>query len=414
MPWLGPAQAQDKVFITEFVADNAGALLDQDGDASDWIEIYNTGPDTVDLNGWHLTDEPGNLAKWTFPATNLPPGGFLLVFASAKNRAVSGQELHANFQLDSNGEYLALVKPDGVTIAHDYAPAFPPQLKGVSLTGVDLSITTNQFISSSGAAVKWKIPHSSLDLPADWATTNFADALSDLRSYGGGFRHGRDQSLSPVSATNNVALNKATTQTSTNSTFGANLAVNGNYTDFSHTLAGVNLPATWEVDLGTNYGVERIVLWNRTSNRSRLRDITVRVLNQSGTVTNFTSTLLNPENVLGGGVLNLGPTKHPLNLTQLTGGLVFGGRVRITRTPDPDLSGSGGAGTTSEADVLALAELEVFRGCHHGYKRRSVRRPDSIGCRLFDAQCERFGIGSHSVQHSRPAGPRSIAAPDKI
>ncbi|MBC8089012.1 MAG: chitobiase/beta-hexosaminidase C-terminal domain-containing protein, partial [Phycisphaerae bacterium] len=125
-------------------------------------------------------------------------------------------------------------------------------------------------------------------------------------------------------------------------------------------MAGANLPATWEVNLGTNYALERITLWNRTSNRSRLRDITVRVLDVNGTTTNFTSALLNPENTIGGGVVNVGPTNLSLNLTQLTGGLVLGGRVRITRTPDPDLSGSGGAGSGSEADVLSLAEVEVF------------------------------------------------------
>lgn len=31
-------------------------ILDADGDASDWIEIYNAGSETVHLAGWRLTD----------------------------------------------------------------------------------------------------------------------------------------------------------------------------------------------------------------------------------------------------------------------------------------------------------------------------------------------------------------------
>ena len=38
------------VVINEFVADNANGLLDQDGDHSDWIEIYNTTPQPINLS----------------------------------------------------------------------------------------------------------------------------------------------------------------------------------------------------------------------------------------------------------------------------------------------------------------------------------------------------------------------------
>ena len=54
---------------------------------------------SLDLGGYHLTDEPDNLDKWTFPSVILPPGGYLIVFASEKNRAVAGAPLHTNFKL---------------------------------------------------------------------------------------------------------------------------------------------------------------------------------------------------------------------------------------------------------------------------------------------------------------------------
>src|SRR5512147_2570407 len=105
----------ESVVISEFLASNSGGLRDEDGDYPDWIEIFNGGTNTVNLDGWFLTDAPDNLGKWRFPSTNLPPNGFLLVFASGKSRAVPGAPLHANFQLGAGGEYLALVRPDGVT-----------------------------------------------------------------------------------------------------------------------------------------------------------------------------------------------------------------------------------------------------------------------------------------------------------
>jgi len=37
--------------ITEFLASNDNTLLDADGDSSDWIELYNSGVDQVDLSG---------------------------------------------------------------------------------------------------------------------------------------------------------------------------------------------------------------------------------------------------------------------------------------------------------------------------------------------------------------------------
>src|SRR5260221_310846 len=106
--------------ITEFMADNSKTLLDEDGDSSDWIEIHNPGPTPVALDGWFLTDKNSNLRKWRFPATNLIVNGYLVVFASGKDRSVPGAPLHTNFKLASAGGYLALVRPDGISVATEF------------------------------------------------------------------------------------------------------------------------------------------------------------------------------------------------------------------------------------------------------------------------------------------------------
>src|SRR5262245_29425448 len=104
------ALAQNNLLITEFVAENDRGLLDEAGDNEDWIEIYNAGTNTVNLDGWYLTDSAANRTKWRFPAVSLPANRYLVVFASEKDRRTPGEPLHTNFRLSNNGEYLALVR----------------------------------------------------------------------------------------------------------------------------------------------------------------------------------------------------------------------------------------------------------------------------------------------------------------
>ncbi|MDB4537386.1 lamin tail domain-containing protein [Akkermansiaceae bacterium] len=122
-----------KVWILEFVAANDGSVVDENGDPEDWIEIYNDSDVATDLSGWSLTDDATDLQKWVFPpGTTLGAKKFLTVFASGKNRRVVGDEFHTNFKLDSGGEYLGLIKVDGSSVEHEYAPAYPAQVEGAS------------------------------------------------------------------------------------------------------------------------------------------------------------------------------------------------------------------------------------------------------------------------------------------
>lgn len=131
--WLGFAPVADgRVVINEFMALNNSTFQDVDGDYADWIELLNQGSNTVSLLGWHLTDNASNLTKWTFPDVSLEPGQLLLVVASDKNRRIPGQQLHTNFKLAGEGEYLGLIHPDGITVAFDYSPAYPPQSTDIS------------------------------------------------------------------------------------------------------------------------------------------------------------------------------------------------------------------------------------------------------------------------------------------
>lgn len=164
---LSPAAVR----INEFMAENDGGLRDRDGQTPDWIELFNDTPSSVSLAGWHLTDTPTNLTKWTFPATNLPSGGLLVVFASGKNHAVAGAELHTSFQLDSSGGYLALVQSDGATVAD--AITYGAQRANVSFgLGASNAVTT---LIATGAATRVFVPSNGA-LGLTWTNVVFNDS----------------------------------------------------------------------------------------------------------------------------------------------------------------------------------------------------------------------------------------------
>ena len=89
--------------ISEFMAANDTTLADEDGDFSDWIEIHNPDGREVDLDGYFLTDKATNLDKWRIPAVTIPAGGYLVIFASDKDRSNPEAALHTNFKLPSKG-----------------------------------------------------------------------------------------------------------------------------------------------------------------------------------------------------------------------------------------------------------------------------------------------------------------------
>ena len=107
------------VHINEAMARNTSTIADEDGEYSDWVELVNRGALPLNLCGCGLSDDPDEPFQWVLPDVVVPPGGYLLVWASGKNR--TGSELHANFRLDADGEPVALAAPSGALI--DLLPA---------------------------------------------------------------------------------------------------------------------------------------------------------------------------------------------------------------------------------------------------------------------------------------------------
>ncbi|MEM6688731.1 MAG: lamin tail domain-containing protein, partial [Planctomycetota bacterium] len=160
-------------FISEFLASNSGGLRDVDGDSSDWIEIYNPTDSAVDLSGWQLTDDPDLEDFWTFPSTVVDPGQSIVVFASDKDRAISGEQLHTNFRLASGGDFLRLQDASG-TVISEFAPTYPPQATNVSY---GVPIETNVYVES-GAAGLFAVPGGGI-VDTNVSSTTWTDSAFD-------------------------------------------------------------------------------------------------------------------------------------------------------------------------------------------------------------------------------------------
>jgi hypothetical protein len=178
-----PVVGNAPLVLSEFMASNTRTLADEDGDFEDWIEVHNYGSASVDLLGWSLTDSASDLTRWTFPATNLNAGGYLVVFASNKNRRAPGQPLHTNFRLSASGEYLALVL-HGTNVVSQFAPVFPAQVPDVSY-GLHQNAGTVALVASN-APVRVRVPGDD-SLGLTWTDPGFDAAAWLAGTNGVGF-----------------------------------------------------------------------------------------------------------------------------------------------------------------------------------------------------------------------------------
>lgn len=110
-----PLNGGGEVRINELMASNTNTIKDPAGEYDDWVELYNPGSSPILLTGKYLTDKLTNLPKWKFETANLyiNAGEYLLVWCD-EDETQAG--LHTNFKLSANGEDMAIVAEDGVSI----------------------------------------------------------------------------------------------------------------------------------------------------------------------------------------------------------------------------------------------------------------------------------------------------------
>ena len=155
-----------QLVINEFLASNLNDTIDDNGNHSDWIEIYNNSNDSISLFGLYLSDSYTNPQKFPFPIDALIlPNDYLIVWADDKASGISA--IHCNFKLSLNGERLMLSAADstildsisyGAQIADvsmarcpngtgSFIPSFPSSYNAVNCpaSAADSEIMENDF-----------------------------------------------------------------------------------------------------------------------------------------------------------------------------------------------------------------------------------------------------------------------------
>ena len=99
------------LIINEVMPDPCTGLTDEDGDFSDWIELYNTTDKTISLDNYALSDNENKPLQWRFPeGAVVPPHSYYIVFCSGKDRAsgTDGTPPHANFRISAEHDTVVL------------------------------------------------------------------------------------------------------------------------------------------------------------------------------------------------------------------------------------------------------------------------------------------------------------------
>ena len=120
------------LYINEIVASNSYTYKDDDGEFSDYIELYNNNDYDINLENYRLTDSIVEVNKWRFPSIIIKAKSYLLIFADGKNKCKESDKCHVNFKLNSEGETISLIDDTGNIISrvtfenlkNDYALSF--------------------------------------------------------------------------------------------------------------------------------------------------------------------------------------------------------------------------------------------------------------------------------------------------
>jgi len=83
-------------------------------EAPDWIELYNTSEDAIDLSGWFLSDSANNLQKYELPAGSVINAGAYLVFYEDEH--FNNESTASPFALSENGETVYLSSASNGTL----------------------------------------------------------------------------------------------------------------------------------------------------------------------------------------------------------------------------------------------------------------------------------------------------------
>ncbi|MEJ6738574.1 MAG: CotH kinase family protein [Cryomorphaceae bacterium] len=103
------------VVINEAQSANQNTLNDQNGDDSDWLELYNLSNTSTSLLGLYLSDDPTDPDAYPFTGGSMAGNGHRLIWASGDTTLYAD---HAPFKLSSGGDWLGLYFKDSSGTFH--------------------------------------------------------------------------------------------------------------------------------------------------------------------------------------------------------------------------------------------------------------------------------------------------------
>ena len=103
------------VYISEVLASNDSIVTFPNAGFTDWVELYNSGSESVDLTGYGLSDRLTRGRKWQFPyGTFIAPGEHKVILCDGTGTVTNTGELHAGIKLSrQGGETVCLTDPEG-------------------------------------------------------------------------------------------------------------------------------------------------------------------------------------------------------------------------------------------------------------------------------------------------------------
>lgn len=157
------------IVINELSASNSFIVADQNGEYDDWIELYNNSSNNIDISGYHLSDNGGNLTAWTFPTSTIIPANDYLIVWADKDTTQTG--LHANFKLSAAGETLYLTDPSGAILDEI---TFPTQTTDV---------TYGRYPNGTGAFIYMSPTFNAENVNYQVGIENMMDEYFELKLY---------------------------------------------------------------------------------------------------------------------------------------------------------------------------------------------------------------------------------------
>lgn len=164
-----------QIVINELLTSNTTVNTDEDNTPQDWVELYNSGSDVINLNGYGLSDNADVPFKWIFPDFLIAPGQHLLIWCSDKNRTDPNMPMHTNFKISADGETLRLTNAAGTTV-DEIPPVVIAQNASYGRTfsgGPDFTVFTTPTPSSANLVVA---PNKTLTAPLFSVNSGFFDA----------------------------------------------------------------------------------------------------------------------------------------------------------------------------------------------------------------------------------------------